>query len=424
MDKVELKYGKELVSIDVAGAKSVEILNEKPMNEIKDLKKAFIKGVTTDMINSKPLKEVIDKDDEVTIVVSDLTRLWQRQDLICELLVDYLTDEIGVKCENIDVVVAVGTHRKQTEEELCTITSKSVYDRVKVVNHDCDAKDLVYVGTTKSGTRVCVNPLVVDRKVIMITGTVHHIMAGFGGGRKSVIPGVAGRETIKQNHIRCLSKTEKKTDPRVASRLLENNPVNEDMNQAAELVDVAFGINIVVNTKSKHSKLFCGNFHDAWLASCKYVDDCYGVKIEKEADIVIASCGGYPKDINLYQSTKSIFNAARAVKKGGTVIFLAECREGGGAPDFFSWIDPLKRGVLDEELRANFTIGGYIFYALCEAIAKSDMLMLSEIDPNFVKDLNIDSYKNIDELLEKVDFEGKDVCILPYGGSVVPLLQK
>ena len=118
-----------------------------------------------------------------------------------------------------------------------------------------------------------------------------------------------------------------------------------------------------------------------------------------------------------------IFNAARAVKKGGTVIFLAECREGGGAPDFFSWIEPLKRGVLYEELRANFTIGGYIFYALCEAIAKSKMLMLSEIDPNFVKDLNINSYKNIDELLEKVDFEGKDVCVLPYGGSVVPLLQ-
>ena len=257
----------------------------------------------------------------------------------------------------------------------------------------------------------------------MVTGTVHHIMAGFGGGRKSVIPGVAGRETIKQNHIRCLSETEKKTDPRVASRLLDNNPVNEDMNQAGELVDVAFGINIVVNTKSKHSKLFCGDFHDAWLKSCKYVDDCYGVPIEKEADIVIASCGGYPKDINLYQATKTIFNAARAVKKGGTVIFLAECIEGGGAPDFFSWIDPLKRGVLDEELRANFTIGGYIFYALCEAIAKSKMLMLREIDPNFVKDLKIDSYKNIDELLEKVDFEGKDVCVLPYGGSVVPLLQ-
>ena len=212
------------------------------------------------MINSKPLKEVIDKDDEVTIVVSDLTRLWQRQDLICELLVDYLTYEIGVKCENIAVVVAVGTHRKQTEAELCTITSKSVYDRVKVVNHDCDAKDLVYVGTTKSGTKVCVNPLVVDRKVIMITGTVHHLMAGFGGGRKSVVPGVAGRQTIRQNHIQSLSKTEKRSDPLVGARILNRNPINEDMNEAAKLVDVAFGINIVVNSSSKHSALICGVF--------------------------------------------------------------------------------------------------------------------------------------------------------------------
>ena len=420
---LELKYGNSKVDIDLSKAKSVKVLNENPMDEITDLKSEFIKGVTTNMINSKPLREVISKGDKVTIVISDLTRFWQRQDLICEQLVDYLVEEIGISYDDIVIVVDIGTHRMQTEEELCQLASKKVYDKVKVVNHDCDADDLVCVGKTKIGTEVYVNPLVVGRKVIMVTGTVHHIMAGFGGGRKSVIPGVAGRETIKQNHIRCLSETEKKTDPRVASRLLDNNPVNEDMNQAGELVDVAFGINIVVNTKSKHSKLFCGDFHDAWIKSCKYVDDCYGVPIEKEADIVIASCGGYPKDINLYQSTKSIFNAARAVKKGGTVIFLAECREGGGAPDFFSWIEPLKRGVLDEELRANFTIGGYIFYALCEAIAKSKMLMLSEIDPNFVKDLNINSYKNIDELLEKVDFEGKDVCVLPYGGSVVPLLQ-
>ena len=420
---LDLKYGDSKVEIDLSKAKSVTVLNENPMDEITDLKAEFIKGVTTDMINSKPLKEVVSKGDKVTIVISDITRFWQRQDFVCEQLVDYLVDEIGVAYDDIVIVVAIGTHRKQTEEELCQLASKKVYDKVKVVNHDCDADDLVFIGKTELGTDVYVNPLVVGRKVIMVTGTVHHIMAGFGGGRKSVIPGVAGRETIKQNHMRCLSKTEKRTDPKVGARLLDQNPVNEDMNQAGELVDVAFSIQIVVNTKSKHSKLFCGDFHDAWLKSCKYVDDCYGVPIEKEADIVIASCGGYPKDINLYQSTKSIFNATRAVKKGGTVIFLAECREGGGAPDFFSWIDPLKRGVLDEELRANFTIGGYIFYALCEAIAKSNLLMLSEIDPNFVKDLNIDSYKNIDELLEKVDFEGKDVCILPYGGSVVPLLQ-
>lgn len=315
MKTVELKYGEEKIGINLEGAKSVEVLNEKPMDEIKDLKEAFIDGVTTEVVSSKPLNEVIDKDDKVTIVISDLTRFWQRQDLICEQLVDYLVKESKVKYENIVVVVALGSHRKQSEEELCKLASKSVYERVKVVNHDCDAKDLIKVGTTSSGTDVYVNPLVVGRKVIMVTGTVHHIMAGFGGGRKSVIPGVAGRQTIRQNHIQSLSKTEKRSNPLVGARLLDYNPINEDMNEAAKFIDVAFGINIIVNSNSKHSKLICGNFHDAWLKSCKYVDDAYGLPIKKEADVVIASCGGYPKDINLYQSTKSLFNATRAVKK-------------------------------------------------------------------------------------------------------------
>lgn len=424
MKTVELKYGKEIVSIDLREAKSVEFLNEKAMDEIENLKEAFVKSVTDDVVNSKPLNQVIDRNDKVTIVLSDLTRFWQRQDLICEQLVDYLVNVNKVKYENIVVVIALGSHRKQSEEELCTIASKSVYDKVKVVNHDCDASDLVNVGTTPSGTEVYVNPLVIDRKVIMVTGTVHHIMAGFGGGRKSVIPGVAGRSTIRQNHIQSLSKTQKKSDPLVGARLLEHNPINEDMNEAAKLIDVAFSINIVVNSSSKHSKLISGDFHDAWVKSCKYVDDAYGLPIKKEADIVIASCGGYPKDINLYQSTKSLFNATRAVKQGGILILLAECCEGGGAPDFFNWIEPLKRGVLDEELRANFTIGGYIFYAACENIAKSNVMMLSSIDKNLVKGMKITASQNIDELLSQVDFKDKDVYVVPYGGNVVPLLEE
>lgn len=424
MNVVELKYGKENIKFNLDGAKSVEILNEKPMEEIKDLKEAFVKSITTEVINSKPLNEIIDKDDKVTIVISDLTRFWQRQDLICEQLVNYLAEEIKVKYENMVVVVALGSHRKQNEEELCKLASKKVYDNVKVINHDCDADDLVRVGTTPSGTQVYVNPLVVGRKVIMITGTVHHIMAGFGGGRKSVIPGVAGRQTIRQNHIQSLSKTEKKSDPKVGARLLKNNPINEDMNEAGKLVDVSFGINIVVNSNSKHSKIICGDFHDAWLESCKYVDDAYGLPIKKEADIVIASCGGYPKDINLYQSTKSLFNATRAVKKGGTLILLAQCSEGGGAPDFFNWIEPLKRGVLDEELRKSFTIGGYIFYAACEAISKSNVYMLSSIDKEIVKDMKIIASDNIEELLNKIDYKNKDIYVIPYGGNVVPLLEE
>lgn len=421
-ENVSLKYGDKKIEIAVENAASITYLNENPMREIVDLKEEFLKAVNENVIGGKPLCDIVSAEDLVTIVISDITRFWMRQDQICEILVDYLTDELRVPYENIAVVVANGTHRFQTEEELCKLASKRVYEKVSVINHDCDADDLVFVGTTSFGTDVWVNPLAVDRRVIIVGGTVHHIMAGYGGGRKSIVPGIAGRETIKQNHTRALSQNEAKTDPRVGSNKLLYNPIHEDMDEAAALVAPAFGINIVVNTASKHSGLFCGEWQEAWLESCRYVQNGYGVSILKEADIVIASCGGYPKDINLYQATKSLFNATRAVKKGGTLIFLAESREGGGAKDFFDWILPLQKGTLDADLRKDFTIGGYIFYAACESIKKSRILMLSEIDKEIVKDMDIAAYSSLEDLMKQVDFTGKDVYVIPYGGSVFPCL--
>ncbi|MGN0406685.1 MAG: nickel-dependent lactate racemase [Bacteroides sp.] len=423
MEDIELKYGEGKVLINLDGASSVEFLTENEMPEITDLKAALLAAINEDVIDSAPLKDLIAPDDKVTIVISDITRFWMRQDKVLAILVEYMHDEMKIPYDNMVVLVALGSHRAADEEELCKLASKEVYDKVKVVNHDCDADDLVNIGTTSRGTEVWVNPLAVGRKTIIIGGTVHHIMAGYGGGRKSVLPGISGRQTIRQNHTRALDPEAPKTDARVGGGKITMNPINEDMDEAAALLAPTFGINIVVNTSSKHSGLFCGNFHNAWLKSCEFCQKGYGKPIDYEADIVIASCGGFPKDINLYQATKTIFNATRAVKKGGTVIFLAECREGGGAKDFFSWMEPLKRGTLDEDLRKAFTIGGYIFYAACEAIRKCDLKMLSIIDKDVVRDMNIDSYDNIDELLKGVDFNGKSVYVIPYGGSVMPQLK-
>ena len=421
MEKVDLKYGGEHIELEINGAKSVEYLKENPMNEVKDVEAEFKRSVEEGVIDSKPLKELISADDKVTIVISDMTRFWMRQDIICELLVKYLNENNKVPFENMAVVVALGTHRKNSLEELEKLASSFVYSHVSVTDHDCDAEDLVYLGTTSLGTEVRVNPLCAGgRKVICIGGTVHHIMAGYGGGRKSILPGVSSRLTIKQNHTRALDPEKAMTDIKVGSGKLGPNPIHEDMDEAAALVNPVFGINIVVNTASKLSGLFCGNFHNAWLESCRYQQKCYGLPIENEADIVIASCGGYPKDINLYQSTKSLFNATRAVKKGGILILLAECREGGGAKDFFDWNTPLKEGRLDEALRKDFTIGGYIFYAACESIRKSNVLLLGKIDPEEVKDMGIKAYDDINKLLENVDFKDKSVYIMPYGGSVMP----
>lgn len=425
MEQVHLKYGAGSVDFTIEGAKSVAYLHENPMRVIEDIKKEFLYRVTDGVIGTKPLPELIESDDQVTVVISDMTRFWMRQDILCEILVEYLHETVGIPFENIAVVIALGTHRKNTEEDKKKLAGSYVYEHVaSVTDHDCDAPDLVYVGTTSLGTRVSVNPLAVGRKVICIGGTVHHIMAGYGGGRKSIVPGIASRETIRMNHQMALDPEQPKSDVRVGSGKILVNPIHQDMCEAAELVHVTFGINIVVDSSSRHSGLFCGDFDKAWKESCRYVQQSYGLPIDYEADVVIVSCGGFPKDLNFYQSTKSLFNGAKAVKKGGTLILLAACSEGSGAKDFFDWIEPLKRGCLDEALRKDFTIGGYIFYAACESIRKARTLLLSGLEPDVIKDMQVDSYRDMDALLSQVDFKNKDVYIIPYGGSVMPQLKE
>lgn len=424
MERVHLKYGASAVNFTIEDAKSVTYLYENPMKSIDDIKSEFLHSITDGVIGTKPLNQLITNKDLVTIIISDMTRFWMRQDILCQLLVEYLHDTLEVPFENIAVVIALGTHRMNSEADKKKLTGDYVYKHVaSVTDHDCDAPDLVFVGTTPLGTKVSVNPLAVGRKVICIGGTVHHIMAGYGGGRKSIVPGIASRETIRMNHQMALDPLQPKSDPRIGSGKILVNPIHQDMCEAAQLVPITFGINIVVDSASKHSGLFCGDFDKAWKESCRYVQQSYGLPIEYEADIVIVSCGGFPKDLNFYQSTKSLFNGAKAVKKGGTLILLAACSEGSGAKDFFDWIEPLKRGCLDEELRRNFTIGGYIFYAACESIRKAKTLLLSGLEPEVLKDMRVESHKDMDSLLAQVDFRDKDVYIIPYGGSVMPQLK-
>ena len=421
-EKISLKYGEETVEIDVRGAASIETILPKPMEEITDLRKAFLRAVEQDAIGGVTLKDAVGPEDEVTIVVSDITRSWMHQDRVMPLLVEYLHDRIGVPYEKTVILIALGTHRKSTPEEMVKICSKEVCDKVRVVDHDCDADDLVYVGTTPLGTKVMMNPLVVGRKVIVMGGTVHHMMAGFGGGRKNLLPGVAGRETIRQNHERALDPEKAMSDVRVGCCKLTGNPIHEDMVEAAHLVHADFGINLVVVASGAHSGIFCGEMDAAWEASCEYQRKCYEIEVKEPADIVLCSNGGYPKDMNLYQGCKGMLNAMRALKPGGTMFWACKCPEGGGAPDYFSWLKPLQEGHLDASLRADFTIGGYIFFLTVEQLNKAaHVYTLTELDPEMVKPMGMEAGRDAAELIGKIDFTGKRVYVLPLAGSVVPV---
>ena len=311
-------------------------------------------------IGSAPLRDCVSAEDEVTVIVSDLTRAWMHQELICPLLLDYLHDVCGVPYEHVVFLVALGTHRHMTEEEHRRITGEKVYGLCRVVDHDCRGP-LAYVGTTAHGTEVWVNELCVGRKVILMGGTVHHLMAGYGGGRKSILPGVSGVKTIGQNHIRALDPDAPHSSPLVGCGHLDHNPVNDDMCEAAALVGPAFGINIVVDGFGRHVALPSGHWLHAWEESCRLVDRYNGVPIDARADAVVASTGGFPKDINLYQGCKTMINARNGVKDGGQIFFICECREGGGPAAFFGWSKPLAEGFLklDEALRKDFTLAGY-----------------------------------------------------------------
>jgi lactate racemase len=417
-ETITLKYGAGTVSLDIANAGSIQVLKSRPMEYIEDMYSA-LEAVFDNPIESSALKDLVAKGDKITLVISDVTRFWMRQDIVIPPVVNYLNN-IGIDDKDICILVATGTHRGQSEEEHIKLVTKDIYDRIEVLDHNCDAEDLVYVGTTSRNTVVKVNPLVVNRKIICIGAVIHHIMAGYGGGRKSILPGVSSRETIKQNHLHSLDPLLPKSNPLIGSGVLESNPLNEDMSEACSFVNPTFMISLAVDANGNHSKIFGGHWLHSWLEGCRWINNAYGVDAEKKGDIVIASCGGFPKDISLYQSTKSLFNASLAVKDGGTIILIAECVDGGGGEDFFGWNKPLIEGRLDAALRENFTIPGYIFFAAVEVTTRAKVIMLTSIKEDVIAPMGIKAFNCLEKLAQEVDFNGKDVIVMPYAGSMIP----
>lgn len=425
LNRYFFKYGKEGFNLELDDKNVLTTLHSKEVTPIENIENE-INDILDSPIGTKPFNEVFEKNDKVLIVVSDVTRLWIKTASFLPIIVDRL-NKIGIVDKDITIIIATGTHRGQSEEEHKLIVGEKIYERITVIDHDCDGETL-YCGKTSRGTEVEINKIIEGKKIILTGGIVHHLMAGFGGGRKSILPGIASRKTINQNHLHSLSPDEPCSNPLIGAGVLENNPLNLDMIEAAALVKPAFLVNSIVDTSGNIVHFVGGHFIKAWESGCNWVDDNFGVPIKEKADVVIASCGGYPKDINLYQSTKSLFNGVMALKNGGTLILLAECIDGAGADSFFSWIEPLKRGDLDSELRKSFTIPGYIFYAAIESSINANVVLVTSIDAEIIKPMGIKAVKSLEDGLKIAGIadgcEDKKIILMPYAGSTVPLYNK
>ncbi len=416
MVDVWLPYGRTETCLRVPTRNFLGVIEPKEKTGVSDAR-AEVERALREPIGTRRLCEIAKSGNKVAVVVDDATR-----PAPSHVMVPPILDELnsaGVKDEDITVIFGCGTHRAVSSEEAVRLLGETVVKRVKVVSHDCKAQDLVYLGTTRSGTKVYLNRVFAEADVKILTGDVcFHYYAGYGGGRKSVLPGVAGEETIKANHAMLLH-------PNARTGVLEGNPVHEDMVEAARMANVDFIVNVVVNAKGEVVKAFAGDLEKAFYEGVKLVDEMYRVPVDRRADIVVVSPGGYPSDMNLFQACKSLDSALDVVKRGGVVVLVAECSEGYGNQTFYEWMIKFKDlKAVEREIKRNFVFGGHKAYYLMKALQRAQIILVSTMPDYYAMNVfRLKTARTVNEALNqafKVAGENAKVWAIPFGNYTLP----
>ncbi|MCW3998288.1 MAG: nickel-dependent lactate racemase, partial [Candidatus Bathyarchaeota archaeon] len=383
---------------------------------VEEVKRALSKP-----LGSKRLSEISQAGQKVAIVVDDATREAPSDLMIPPVLAEL--NSVGVKDEDITVIFGCGTHRVVTSKEASRLLGKEVINRVKIISHDCKAEDLVYIGKTKShGTKIKVNRIFAEADLKILLGDVgFHYYAGYGGGRKSVMPAISCSETIQHNHAMLLHS-------KARTGILEGNPVHEDMTEGARLAGVDFILNVVTNSKGKIVKAFAGDLEEAFKEAVKLVDDLYRVIIDRRADIIVVSAGGYPGDINLYQAYKGLDNALEAVKRNGVIVLVAECPEGHGNQVFYEWM--MRFGELrkvEREIKRHFIMGSHKAYYLLKALRNHTIILVSSLPDYYASDVfKLKTSRAINDAFKeamKISGSASKVWVLPHGNHTLPLVE-
>lgn len=418
MVDVWLPYGKTDVCVRVPARNLLGTIEPKDRAGVAD-QKAEVERALKEPIGSQPLSEIVKPEFKVAIVVDDATRKTQSERLLMPVLTEL--NSAGVKDENITVIFGCGTHRAVKPEEANELLGPEIVKRVKTISNCCTGNDAVYVGTTKSyGNKVFVNRVFAEANVRVLLGDVNlHFYAGYGGGRKSVLPAVCGIETIQHNHALLVN-------PNAKTGNLENNPVHIDMTEAARIAKVDFIVNVVENKKGEIVRAFAGDLEAAFREGVKLVDEMYIVTVDRRADIIVVSAGGHPADINLYQAYKGIDNALDAVKRGGVIILVAECLEGHGNQVFYDWMTRLPDlKAVEKEVKRNFVMGGHKAYYLLKVLQNHPIILVSSMPDFYATSIfKLKTARAVNDALNeafKIAGSAARVWAMPQGSYTLPI---
>jgi nickel-dependent lactate racemase len=415
--KLDIGFGTQPQTLEIPEGNVLEIL--RPGEVLSDRVGAdAVKHALEHPIGSGALAELVRPKERVVIVTSDVTRPVPSYKILPVLLDELEGNE--VKMEDVTVVFALGSHRRHTGAEMVRLVGESVHNRVRCV--DSDPGDCVAMGRTAMGTPVDITRVVAEAHRRICVGNIeYHYFAGYSGGAKAIMPGVSTRSAIQSNHSRMVH-------PRAKTGLLEGNPVREDLEEAIEHCPIDFIVNVVLDDKKEIVHAVAGDYIKAHRAGCRFLDSLCRKDIDNRADIVIASQGGAPKDLNLYQTQKALDNAKHAVKDGGIIILVGACQEGFGESTFERWmLEADSPRSLIERIQRDFQLGGHKAASIALVLEKADIFLVSAMPAHSVEEAFMRPFENAQNALDAA-FEklGKDasVLIMPSAGSVLPVAEE
>jgi nickel-dependent lactate racemase len=427
MKTIKMKLGNGYVNVSVPEENLLGvILKDVPASTMTE--EEVILDALDHPIGSPRLRDIVKPGETVCIVVSDITRAWQRMGVYLPFVVKELNDA-GIRDENIRFLSALGYHRKHTAEEHAKLLGPALEQRFRIIDHDCmDNDNLVHLGKTSRGTPIIINKIAVDAHRLVLTGCcTYHPWVGWGGGKKSILPGISSIESIQKNHLMVLDEKGRQR-PEVTSGNIKENPIHLDMLEIAAAVKPSFMFNVIMGHDGKIARAVCGDCVTAHDAGCRIVDDLYAVPIEELADITISSQGGYPKDIDVCQTGKAIYHTQEATKPGGTMIILSDCTEGIGPPDANTiFLECGTNAEREREVRKLFTVPKYVSYYMCTAAEKWNIIIVGNGDPALLAKTSLRTAKTVDEALEMAFKKGgrnQKIYLMPQGSSALPKLRK
>ncbi len=418
--QVQLAYGRGSLDVELPD-ECTTVLSPSHLSGLDDEKEAFIRALEHP-ISHPPLLESIRPEHKIVITFSDITRPTPNERIIPWLL-EHLSDHPR---ENITLINQLGTHRANTREELETMLTKEVLDNYLVVNHDCeDESQLVQVGTTRTGAPALLNKTAVEADIRIVTGFIEpHFFAGFSGGPKGLMPGVAGLKTVMSNH-----GAHHINDDNSTFGITHGNPLWEELLRIAKLAGQSFLINVTLNEKRDITRVFTGDLEEAHKQGCAFVKKSAMQAVDEPFDIVITTNSGFPLDMNLYQGVKGMSAGARIVKEGGLLILACECQEGvpAGSP-----MDKLLRDASSpEEILTMVATPGFErpeqWQAQIQALVqrKAEVQVHSSLPEDIIKAAHLTPCPNIEttvnEQLTKLGPNAR-IAVLPQGPLTIPYL--